>query len=273
MYEILSHSKPRENPRPSLNLETRESTFITKVIRFLLSKGITPNLFTGTPDPEEVTKVKLKFMNDSTPAEDLDQQPPVVASIILLDHLSRLSEPLLTFKSYDSFILTTLILKRTDRLEVCRNLLDYLPPRHRTVVHQLLTLLSQISLNSEKTNHTPQSLALLFAPIFAKPAKQIYYMEKDATTSVPQLVSFLIENFTALMTVETDLSNKELYAPKPFRTDFTKARSGSITRVPKNTTGSPTSPGGSLQSTIGSSLVLSTSPYVIHLVRDTNNNS
>jgi len=221
-----------------LVLESREViTIISKLIRVLLNAGRNqPSIFESEVDHAKLEALHNKFFSpNGQPYEnsgDIDDSPLPLVAQLLLDCLLRLSEPLLTHRYYDSFILTQFIVRKSDQVDICREIIASLPPRHRTVVHQVLTLLRHLSM----LDYPTQQLATVFGNIFLRPIKTLYYMDNDPTL-VFKIVSFLIENFTALLGVdEEDKSNNisvASYTPNPVQTDLqTKPRSGSI-RQPK----------------------------------------
>jgi len=196
-----------------------------------------PNLFESEVDlPRLESLHQMLFSANGQPYEnsgdhfrDIEDVPLPVVAQLLLDCLLRLTEPLLTYRYYDSFILTRCIVRKSDQIEICRELLSCLPPRHRTVVHQVLTLLRHLC----TLDYSPQQLATVFGNIFLRPLKTIYYMDKDSDL-VFNVVSFLIENFSALLGVEEEekFEDSSIGNETRGKTDQTKPRSGSIRQRP-----------------------------------------
>jgi len=227
------------NKQP-LVLESREAlTIISKLIRVLLNVGPNqPNLFESEVDLDRLEALHQKFFSpNGQPYEnsgDIEDTPLPIVAQLLLDCLLRLTEPLLTHRYYDSFILTQYIVRRSDQAEICLELVSTLPPRHRTVVHQVLTLLRHLS----TLDYSPQQLATVFGNIFLRPFKTIYYMDNDPAL-VFKIVAFLIENFSALLGVEEEEKDD---VSKYGQIDLqTKPRSGSI-RQRGSTVGTMPSP-------------------------------
>jgi len=226
------------NKQP-LVLENREViTIISKLIRALLNTGPNqPNLFESEVDLPRLESLHQKFFAVNGQAYEntgeIDDIPLPVVAQLLLDCLLRLTEPLLTHRYYDSFILTQCIVRRSDQVEICRELFGCLPPRHRTVVQQVLTLLRHLC----ALDYNPHQLATVFGNIFLRPLKTIYYMDKDADL-VFKIVTFLIENFSALLGVDEEekfvVSDAVVGNEVPEKTvDLqTKPRSGSIRQRP-----------------------------------------
>ncbi len=131
--------------------------------------------------------------NDQLQLTSYTKNPYVIAELLKV-YLASLPEPLLTFQLYDSFLLTQTIHLRTDRVWAYRFLLAYLPPGFRASVKLLLTLLSNLSKNSEFNRMDALALAEVFAPYFLRPDEELYYM-KDDRPLIVNIVALLIQEY------------------------------------------------------------------------------
>lgn len=131
--------------------------------------------------------------DDALQLSSYTKNPQVVAELLRL-FLAALPEPLLTFQLYDSFLLTQTIQSPADRVWAYRFLLAYLPPGFRSSVKLLLTLLFNLSRNSEVNGMDANALASVFGPCFLRPEEELYYM-KDDPPLVVQIVALLIQEY------------------------------------------------------------------------------
>jgi len=132
-----------------------------------------------------VEKLIRRLENEQNEAVDLNSVDPLLVGSVLLQILQDLPEPLLSFQAYDSFLMLQYIQRHDEKVEISHHLLQSLPARPRTILHQLFALLIKLG------DH--EKLAGIFGPLILRPQKKIYYMNKDPN-EVVSIVSFLIAN-------------------------------------------------------------------------------
>ncbi len=97
------------------------------------------------------------------------------------------SQPLLTYALYDSFILTADFTRLNDRLTAQSQLCDTLPSYFKATVKQCLALLLKVTENAPLTRVTLDKLAPIFAPILLRPKKVEPYMAEQDEQKVKRL--------------------------------------------------------------------------------------
>jgi len=108
-------------------------------------------------------------------------------------HLAWFPEPILTFETYDSFILSTTIFNESDKVKFQRALIRAVPKLLQVAFRQLLSLLQQLLQNSERNKLTVRFLCDTFGPYFLRPREISYYMQSDKET-VTQLIQFFLKH-------------------------------------------------------------------------------
>jgi hypothetical protein len=97
------------------------------------------------------------------------------------------SQPLLTYALYDSFILTADFTRLNDRLTAQHTLCDSLPSYFKATVKQCLALLLKVTENAPLTRVTLDKLAPIFSPILLRPKKVEPYMAEQDEQKVKRL--------------------------------------------------------------------------------------
>lgn len=111
----------------------------------------------------------------------------VIAELLIEVLSSWVSQPLLTYALYDSFLLTADFTLLNDRLTAQHTLCDSLPSYFKATVKQCLALLLKVTENAPLTRVTLDKLAPIFAPILLRPKKLEPYMADHDEQKVKRL--------------------------------------------------------------------------------------
>jgi hypothetical protein len=162
-----------------------------------------------------------------------------VVAQLLLEFLKELSEPLLTYPNYDSFMMSVYIKEKAHRTKYCSTLLNSAPPHHVALTTQLLTLLHRLVANRSINGLSSELLAALFAPHFLRPKKICPYMKEDEAT-ILSVMTALIDDYELLFSGDGGPSSESSGSIKirkmsdsPYVTDLSQSQIGSGKLAPK----------------------------------------
>jgi hypothetical protein len=186
---VQQGSNPASNPM-TLSNDVLHLAIANKLIRYLLTKGQhTEALFLTPANEGEVNQMRRKIKQDRE-AIDISahtKNPHVIAELLIEVLSSWVSQPLLTYALYDSFILTADFTRLNDRLTAQHTLCDSLPSYFKATVKQCLALLLKVTENAPLTRVTLDKLAPIFSPILLRPKKVEPYMAEQDEQKVKRL--------------------------------------------------------------------------------------
>eukprot|EP00029_Vermamoeba_vermiformis_P006389 TRINITY_DN2488_c0_g1_i1.p1 TRINITY_DN2488_c0_g1~~TRINITY_DN2488_c0_g1_i1.p1 ORF type:complete len:471 (-),score=137.39 TRINITY_DN2488_c0_g1_i1:15-1427(-) len=186
---VQQGSNPASNPM-TLSNDVLHLAIANKLTRYLLTKGQhTEGLFLTPANEGEVNQMRRKIKQDRE-AIDISahtKNPHVIAELLIEVLSTWVSQPLLTYALYDSFVLTADFTRLNDRLTAQHQLCDSLPSYFKATVKQCLALLLKVTENAPLTRVTLEKLAPIFAPILLRPKKVEPYMAEQDEQRVKKL--------------------------------------------------------------------------------------
>jgi len=162
--------------------------------------------------------------NDDADLSSITRSASAV-SLVLIDCLAQLPEPLLTFAKYDSFLITECILDKKEKIKWHKKLVEglhaspplspplcltgvfflfaffsELPPSYLNMTTQLMTLLHRLKLNSISNKLHTSTLVNIFYSVFLRPKIQVAYQKNDAVKA-QAIFKDLLEEYTGIFGV------------------------------------------------------------------------
>ncbi|XP_071791158.1 rho GTPase-activating protein 8-like [Asterias amurensis] len=187
---------PKEPPKtqqfgvPLEILIENEGQPIPKIVRETVeavrTRGLeTEGIFRRCPNAITVKEVQRKY--NQGVAVDFEALVDVhIPALILKTFFRELPAPIMTYELYDDILAMHGLQDNDARIASCRSIVEKLPDMNYKVLHYLMSLLHEVTENSDKTKMSPANISIVFGPNLVWPKNKAISL-----ASLSQINSFV----------------------------------------------------------------------------------